>query len=136
MFWASFIFLVLGGNVALEQSLDSIKIPVDEIFYCHLPVKKIIRDGNASFNIMYRLRVVEGHEVAAVARVHGSFIELGDVQDCVKEWRIRSVPPGTELFFHAYWKHAEEWTHMTVRFPAYALLLKNYGNRCQYLSRS
>ena len=113
-------------GVLLLVACDRPTIPTTSsiVEFCQLPVRRVLRQGNATFQIGFAFVVSKGRptHVRTVDNPANLDAEIGEA--CIGRWQLGFVPDGSDARATFQWRHGFGWESVelswngnTLRIP-------------------
>jgi len=83
-----------------------------EIDVCDFGVPKEIAQANASFPVIFTLKVGEDGRVLKVEKVKNDFLADEPFVNCIRDWTLPASNQTLVVVFN--WKHAAGWTDIAI----------------------
>ncbi|MCP3998927.1 MAG: hypothetical protein GY722_28270 [bacterium] len=69
---------------------------------------------NATFSVAYSFEVDREGRPTSIRMMRDDFLEPTSVPECVEDWRLPEVEPGSEILVTARWEHGVGWTQLSI----------------------
>jgi len=79
-----------------------------------LTVPEMIKEGNASFYLVYRFKVNDEFRPTEIHKIIDPFIGVDKVKLCLKAWKFEGVGKNGEFTMVLCWKHSMGWTSLSI----------------------
>ncbi|MEM7482381.1 MAG: hypothetical protein AAF481_14485 [Acidobacteriota bacterium] len=100
--------------------------------YCAFELSPQEKTMNASFHLVYRVRVDSQGVPLAVEKVRSKFVDDDAVWQCVRGWRLPPVEEEAGYFLSSYWRHGHGWSSFQIQSEALSIEFDATGDLKPY----
>ena len=105
------LLLFSDKGQAKNQSSEG---PVFEIAICSPQIATGVKARNESFYSIFRFEVADDGKLGSVQSVHNTHVQIEDIVDCLRRWKLEGLEPNTPVSISLYWKHGIGWREMSI----------------------
>jgi hypothetical protein len=125
------ILAVLAFAMISDALLD--EPTATQVEFCQLPVPERLREGRASFSVVYAFRVRQGRPVDVREVANPAGVPGPAVTACIERWRFGRASYGDlEIRAEFRWTHGVGWEHLRLKSADIDLRVSITGDRCAY----
>jgi len=108
--------------------------PLDRslIEFCHMPVREMLRRGNATFQVEFMFTVTAGRPAGVRTVQNPASLDTAEGEACLARWHVGFIPNRTQVNVTFQWRHAVGWESLEMAWLDHRLLLPVTGERCPY----
>lgn len=126
------LLLLFAADAGHGSTEDAAAADMTTIYFCHSPLPQIIRDGNASFNVVFSFEVNEDRRPQDIVKLMGKYVDDAFIEKCISQWKLPEDSVGDKMFFSSYWRHGFGWEEMTVSGPNFNQRIVRFGELSPY----
>lgn len=108
--------LVVLSKAGTANDQD-VATPAFEIAICSPEVASAVKARNESFYSIFEFEISEDGQPIHVQEVHNTYVQLGDIENCLQRWKLSGLEPGSRASVSIYWKHGVGWREISIVGP-------------------
>jgi hypothetical protein len=103
-----------------------------EIIFCQFDLPEVIKNGNASFNVIYKFTIGTDGRPNEIVKISDNYVGEDKVLPCLQKWRFHGLNKEGDVVVIFRWEHAKGWVELSIDGRGFSQKISLEGKKCPY----